>query len=111
MKSQWLLYLLTNLHISHLQAALLYTNNKLVSNIAYNPVQHERTKQIQLHCHQLQKGIIKIIHFPLKHQLVEILTKHLNNLNFHHFISKIGMINIYSNFEGVLEFTKPLRQS
>ncbi|XP_057948370.1 uncharacterized mitochondrial protein AtMg00810-like [Malania oleifera] len=50
---QWLIYLLADLHVQHSQAALLYTDSKPASEIASNPVHHERTKHIQLDCHLL----------------------------------------------------------
>ena len=99
-----MVYLLADLNVKHPQPALLYTDIKPASEIASNPVHHERTKHIQLNCHlfreKLQEGLIKIIHIPSKHQLADILTKPLGCLNFHHLISKMGMINIHSHLEG-----------
>jgi hypothetical protein len=40
---QWLVYLLADFHIQHSQPALLYTDSKPASDIASNPVHHERT--------------------------------------------------------------------
>ncbi|XP_042958182.1 uncharacterized mitochondrial protein AtMg00810-like [Carya illinoinensis] len=54
---QWLMYLLANLHIPHPQAILLYTDSKPASEIASNPVQHERTKHIQLDCHLVREKL------------------------------------------------------
>jgi hypothetical protein len=48
---QWLVYLLDDFQVPHSQVALLYTNSKPASEIASNPVQHEKTKHIQLDCH------------------------------------------------------------
>lgn len=110
---QWLIYLLADLQILHPQDALLYTDSKPASDIASNHIHHERTKHIQLNCHivceKLQEGLIKIIHIPSKHRLADILTKHLGSLIFHHFISKIGMINIHFHLEGVLEYMESYR--
>ncbi|RVW98244.1 Retrovirus-related Pol polyprotein from transposon RE2 [Vitis vinifera] len=111
---QWLVYLLADLNVKHPQPTLLYTDSKPASEIASNPVHRERTKHIQLDCHlvreKLQEGLIKIIHIPSKHQLADILTKPLGCLNFHHLISKMGMINIHSHLKrgggGVLEYPK-----
>ncbi|RVW62156.1 Retrovirus-related Pol polyprotein from transposon RE1 [Vitis vinifera] len=41
---QWLVYLLADLNVKHPQPALLYTDSKPASEIASNPVHHERNK-------------------------------------------------------------------
>jgi hypothetical protein len=96
--------LLADFKVTHSQAALLYADSKPTSEITSNPVHHERTKYIQINFHlvreKLQEGLIKIIYIPSRFQLVEILTKPLGCLNFHHLLSKMGMINIHSHLEG-----------
>jgi len=98
------MYLLADFQVSYLQAVLLYTDSKLASKIASNPVYHERTKHIQLDCHlireKLQEGLIKVIHIPSKFKLADVLTKPLGCLNFHHLLNKMEMINIHSHLEG-----------
>ncbi|XP_042952178.1 uncharacterized mitochondrial protein AtMg00810-like [Carya illinoinensis] len=78
---QWLVYLLADLNVQHSEAALLYMDSKPAAAIASNPVQHERTKHIQLDYplvrEKLQEGLINIIHIPSKYQIVDILTKPL----------------------------------
>ncbi|KAF5450507.1 hypothetical protein F2P56_030849, partial [Juglans regia] len=54
---QWLIYLLADLKVPHPQAILLYTDSKPASDIASNPVQHERTKHIQLDCHLVREKL------------------------------------------------------
>ncbi|KAF5472256.1 hypothetical protein F2P56_008991, partial [Juglans regia] len=54
---QWLNYLLADLKVPHPQAILLYTDNKPASDIASNPIQHERTKHIQLDCHLVREKL------------------------------------------------------
>jgi len=101
---QWLIYLLADFHIPHSQPALLYTDSKPASEIASNPVHHERTKHIQLDCHlvreKLQEGLLKIIHIPSRFQLADALTKPLGYLTLHPILSKMGMVNIHSHLEG-----------
>ncbi|XP_057958653.1 uncharacterized mitochondrial protein AtMg00810-like [Malania oleifera] len=81
---QWLLFALQDLHISHLQLTLLYTYSKSALSIATNPVQHERTKHIQIDCHlvreKLQQNIIKLFYIPSRLQLADIFTKPLGSL-------------------------------
>jgi hypothetical protein len=101
---QWLTYLLADFHIPHSQPALLYTDIKLASEIASNPVHHERTKHIQLDCHlireKLQEGLLNIIHIPSRFQLADALTKPLGYHALNPIIGKMGMVNNHSHLEG-----------
>ncbi|XP_041027042.1 uncharacterized mitochondrial protein AtMg00810-like [Juglans microcarpa x Juglans regia] len=71
---QWLVYALQDLQIDHQQSTALYTNNKSAMSIATNPIQHERTKHIQIDCHlvreKLQEKLIKLPYIPSRLQLV-----------------------------------------
>ena len=101
---QWLLYALQDLDIKHSQSALLYTDNKSTMSIATNPVQHERTKHIQIDCHliheKLQQHVIKLFHIPSRLQLTDIFTKPLSSLPFHHTLRKMNIIYIHVHLEG-----------
>ncbi|RVW88920.1 Retrovirus-related Pol polyprotein from transposon RE2 [Vitis vinifera] len=101
---QWLLYALQDLDIKHSQSALLYTDSKSAMSIATNPVQHERTKHIQIDCHlireKLQQHVIKLFHIPSRLQLADIFTKPLGSLPFHHNLRKMNIINIHVHLEG-----------
>ncbi|XP_073263057.1 uncharacterized protein [Populus alba] len=101
---QWLSYLLADFHIPHSQPALLYTDSKPASEIAYNPVHHERTKHIQIDCHlvceKLLAGLLTIIHIPSKFQLADALTKPLGSHMLNPLLDKMGMINIHSHLAG-----------
>ncbi|XP_073268340.1 uncharacterized protein [Populus alba] len=101
---QWHSYLLADFHIPHSQPALLYTDSKPASEIAYNPIHHERTKHIQIDCHlvreKLQAGLLTIIHIPSKFQLADALTKPLGSHMLNPLLDKMGMINIHSHLAG-----------
>ncbi|KAF5455018.1 hypothetical protein F2P56_024637 [Juglans regia] len=101
---QWLLYAMQDLAINHQQPTLVYTDSKSALSIATNPVQHERTKHIQIDCHlireKLQQNIIKLFHVPSRLQLADILTKPLGSLPFHHALRKMNILNIHVHLEG-----------
>lgn len=78
----------------------LYCDNKLVINIAHNPMQHDKTKHIEVDRHfikeKLDNGLICTPYVPNSSQLADVLTKGLNNPAFKTIITKLGMDNIYS---------------
>lgn len=78
----------------------LYCDNKSAINIAYNLVQHDRTKYIEVDRHfikeKLDSGLICTPYVTSRNQLADILTKGLSTLIFENIISKLRMENIYS---------------
>ena len=64
----------------------LYCDNESAIKIAHNPVQHSKTKHIQIHHHFLHdhvwKGDISIEHVRTEDQLVDIFTKPLDEKRF-----------------------------
>ncbi|GAA0169378.1 hypothetical protein LIER_23881 [Lithospermum erythrorhizon] len=77
----------------------LYCDNQSAINIALNPVQHDRTKHVEVDRHfikeKIERKIIKIPHVPTRQQLTDILTKGLSEKQYNVFLSKLGLINIY----------------
>ena len=94
----WLKIILDDLRIKWNE---LYCNNKSAINIAHNPIQHDRTKNIEVDRHfieeKLEEGIVCMSYVPSEHQLVDILTKWLNSSMFHDLVFKLGMEDIYSS--------------
>lgn len=78
----------------------VYCDNKSAINIAHNPVQHDRTKHIEVDRHfikeKLDGGRICTPNVSSQGNLADLLTKWLNNNNFEDIASKLGMIDIYS---------------
>ena len=78
----------------------LLCDNKAAIDIAHNPVQHDRTKHVEVDRHFIKQNLeAKIIQFPFfksKDQLVDILTKVVCNKTFHNSLDKLGISNIYA---------------
>ena len=97
----WLKIILDDLRIKWDGPMKLYCDNKSTINIAHNPIQHDRTKHIEIDRHfikeKLEEGVVCMSYVPLEHQLADILTKGLNNSMFHDLVFKLGMEDIYSS--------------
>ena len=78
---------------------LLY-DNKTTIDIAHNPVQHDRTKHVEVDWHFIKQNLeAKIIRFPffkLEDQLADILTKAVCSKVFHNLLDKLGIGDIYA---------------
>jgi hypothetical protein len=65
-------------------------------NVAKNPVLHSRTKHIEVRYHfprdNVEKGNIDLIHAPIEKQLVDILTKPLDQATFARLRGELGVV-------------------
>ena len=77
----WLRNLLLELHRPLTKASLVYCDNVSAIYLSGNPVQHQRTKHIELDIHfvreHVQKGLVCILHMPSPFQIADIFTKGL----------------------------------
>jgi hypothetical protein len=96
----WIKSVLKDLEIKYTNPIKLYCDNKAAIQIAHNPVQHDRTKHVEVDRHFIKKKLDqRIICFPFVRsasQLADVLTKTVSNKDFDSIIDKFGMIDIYA---------------
>ena len=78
----------------------LYCDNKAAISIAHNPIQHDKTKHVEIDRHsikeKLETGVLCMPFVPTTQQIANILTKGLIKPNFEFLTSKLDMIDIYA---------------
>ena len=95
----WLRRLLTEIGFAPDSEMKLFCDNKAAIDISHNPIQHDRTKHVEVDRHFIKQNLdAKIIQFPFvksEDQLADILTKAVSSKIFHHSLDKLGLIDIY----------------
>ncbi|KAA0045027.1 Beta-galactosidase [Cucumis melo var. makuwa] len=95
----WLQKVLSDLHQECETPLKLFCDNKAAISIANNPVQHDRTKHVEIDRYfikeRLDSGSICIPYIPLSRQVADVLAKGLFRPNFDFCVSKLGLIDIY----------------
>ncbi|GJW45768.1 ribonuclease H-like domain-containing protein [Tanacetum coccineum] len=93
----WLRNLLRELHTLLSSATLVYCDNVSAVYLSCNPVQHQRTKHIEIDIHFVHDlvaaGQICVLHVPLRYQFVNIFTKGLPSTLFEEFRSSLSIRN------------------
>ena len=96
----WLRLLLMDLGYLPRQPIQIYCDNKAECDIAHNPVQHDRTKHVEVdRCFIKENFDEKIVELPKirsEDQLVDILTKVVSIRVFSKLLDKLGMCDIYA---------------
>jgi hypothetical protein len=96
----WIRNLLGELGFKPNHAMQLNCDNKAAIDIAHNPVQHDRTKHVEVDRHfikeKLEAKIIEVSFVKSKDQLADVLTKAVTGKVFHNSLSKLSMSNIYT---------------
>ncbi|RDY08125.1 Copia protein, partial [Mucuna pruriens] len=71
----WMKIILNDLKVKYKGPMKLFCNNNLAISIAHNPVQHDRTKHIEIDRHfikeKLNSGLIVTKHVPTRLQVVD----------------------------------------
>ena len=96
----WIRQLLSELHLLPNSPVMLYCDNKAAIDIANNPVQHDRTKHVEIDRHFIREKIDhEIVCLPFvksSDQLADVLTKRHSPNIFLSIMSKMCIQNIYS---------------
>ncbi|XP_071729406.1 uncharacterized mitochondrial protein AtMg00810-like [Rutidosis leptorrhynchoides] len=91
----WLRNLLRELHCSLFSATLVYCDNVSAVYMSGNPVQHQRTKHIEIDIHFVRdlvtKGHVRVLHVPSRYQYADIFTKGLLSILFDEFRSSLSV--------------------
>ncbi|KAK9064797.1 hypothetical protein SSX86_016179 [Deinandra increscens subsp. villosa] len=91
----WLRNLLLELHTPLSRASLVYCDNISAVYLSGNPVQHQRTKHIELDIHfvrkQVLRGLVRVLHVPSRFQIADIFTKGLPRVLFDDFRSSLSI--------------------
>ncbi|KAK9056903.1 hypothetical protein SSX86_024267 [Deinandra increscens subsp. villosa] len=85
----WLRNLLLELHVPITQASIIYCDNISATYLSQNPVQHQRTKHVEIDIHfvreKVRLGSIRVLHVPADYQYADIFTKGLPKHLFYRF--------------------------
>ena len=105
----WLRLLLQDLGYLSKQPIRLFCDNKVACDIAHNPVQHDRTKHVEVDRffikEKLDDKIAELPKIRSEYQLADILTKTVSSQVFSKFLDKLGMCDIYApTWGGVLRY-------
>ncbi|XP_071715030.1 uncharacterized mitochondrial protein AtMg00810-like [Rutidosis leptorrhynchoides] len=92
-ESCWLHNLLLELHCPTSKATLVFCDNISAIYLSGNPVQHQRTKHIEMDIHfvreRVAKGQVRVLRVPTRYQIANIFTKGLPRLLFTEFRSSL----------------------
>ena len=96
----WLRKLLEGLGFKPKETMRLYCDNKSARDIADNPVQHDRTKHVEVDRHfikeKLERKIVSIPFVSSDEQLADVLTHAVCSREFDDSLVKLGMCDIYA---------------
>jgi hypothetical protein len=94
-ESTWLRQLLQELHQVIAKSTVVYCDNISAVYMSANPVQHRRTKHIEIDIHfvrdKVQLGEIRVLHVPTSSQYADIFTKGLTTAVFVEFRSSLNV--------------------
>ena len=94
-KASWLRQLLQELHAPLRRATLVYCDNISAVYMSSNPVQHQRTKHIEIDLHFVRErvavGDVRVLHVPTSSQYADVFIKGLPSSVFAEFRSSLNV--------------------
>jgi len=94
-EATWLQQLLQELHVPSRRASLVYCDNISAIYMSSNPIQHQRTKHIEIDLHFVRErvaiGAVRVMHVPTSAQYADIYTKGLPTSLFQEFRSSLNV--------------------
>jgi hypothetical protein len=91
----WLQQLLQELHHPLHSACLVYCDNVSAVYLSTNPVQHQRTKHVEIDLHFVRErvavGAVRVLHVPTTSQFADVFTKGLPSSVFTEFRSSLNV--------------------
>ncbi|RDX71634.1 Copia protein, partial [Mucuna pruriens] len=95
----WMKIILDDLKVKYEGPIKLFCDNNSTMSIAHNPIQHDRTKHIEIDRHfikeKLDNGCIVTTHVAIGLQVADVFTKGLPATRFQELNGKLGMIDIH----------------
>jgi hypothetical protein len=92
----WLRQLLQELRRPPRRATLVFCDNVSAQYLATNPVQHQRTKHVEIDLHfvrdKVALGEVKVLHVPSQSQFADIFTKGLPRLLHEEFRGSLNVV-------------------
>jgi hypothetical protein len=94
-EAAWLRQLLVELHSPLSRSTLVYCDNVSAVYLSTNPVQHQRTKHVEIDLHFVRDlvavGDVRVLHVPTTSQFADIFTKGLPSSTFAEFRSSLNI--------------------
>jgi hypothetical protein len=94
-EASWLRQLLAELHTQPSQSTLIYCDNVSAVYLSTNPIQHQRTKHVEIDLHFIRNrvalGEVRVLHVPTTSQFADIFTKGLPSMTFTEFRSSLNI--------------------
>ena len=100
----WLRRMLGDMQMSLAGLTTLFVDNEGVIKLAWNPIFHERTKHVDVHCHYIRQLVedetIDLQYVSTIDQTADILTKPLGPYKFVTYRGQLGVVDRLTIKEG-----------